>query len=146
MWLSLTKCNTFPLPTLEIFFTISDKMQSTAFNNVHVCVQTSHIIKPQTISNQSGCFCMHSGKISWLWTQLSLPKHTHPSSDFSLGGWMAVHMPITSGTDKNGTWKVLKMQTLHFYKKFILAWGKAKVFYFPFKNPIILHFLISCFL
>jgi len=47
--------------------------------------------------------------------------HTHPSSDFSLGGWVAVHMPITSGTDKNGTWKVLMMQTLHFYKKFILA-------------------------
>ena len=52
MWLSLRKCNIFPLPTLEIFVIRTDKMQSATFDSLHVhtctCTQTSQIIIHQT--------------------------------------------------------------------------------------------------
>ena len=78
-------------------------------------------------------------EITWLWTLLSLRKHTQPSN-FSAGMFMGVHMLTMSGTD-NGTWQVLMMQLLHFCYNFLWGWGKANVFNFPFQAHAFLIFL-----
>lgn len=105
-------------------FTIADS-QDVCRTLVQCCIQqftctcqniARYLTPKQPVTNQ--IFFTYSGKSTWLWIQLSLTKHRHPSSDFCLR-----QLKLEHG-------KVLIAQTLHYIKKiYILAREKSFIFF-----------------